>query len=210
MSADPLGALVAAAADGYFPPDDGGVTVVAPARPDLATVLEFTGHAVVAADVGSAAVVAQGADGFGGAISPHFLLWLAGGRGRVGSHDAVLVARGRGGSRLPARPDLDEHPRVGHARSLRAAVEVYGDERGLVTVGRGLGGITEVSVEVAAGRRGAGIGRLLIADALSVVAEGELVVAEVAPGNARSLRAFLAAGFGPVGSAVHISTGSSP
>ena len=108
---------------------------------------------------------------------------------------------------LPLRTDLDEHPRVRHARSLRREVVVYGDERGLVTVGVGLGGLTEVSLEVVAERRNAGLGRSLLIDALGRVPRGDLVMAEVAPGNAQSLRAFLAAGFKPLGSAVHVVPG---
>ena len=38
--------------------------------------------------------------------------------------------------------------------------------------------------------------------ARSLVEPGEVLIAEVAPGNATSLRAFLAAGFKPVGSDV--------
>lgn len=49
---------------------------------------------------------------------------------------------------------------------------------------------------------GLGHGRALLADALSLVPEGEPVFAAVAPGNARSLRAFLACGFVPLGSEV--------
>ncbi|WP_256339262.1 hypothetical protein [Streptomyces sp. 2224.1] len=46
---------------------------------------------------------------------------------------------------------------------------------------------------------GRGHGRSLLADALSLLPEGEPVFAAVSPGNARSLRAFLACGFTPVG-----------
>ncbi|WP_262505693.1 hypothetical protein [Streptomyces sp. TRM68367] len=47
-----------------------------------------------------------------------------------------------------------------------------------------------------------GHGRSLLSDALSLVPEGEPVFAAVSPGNARSLRAFLACGFTPIGSEV--------
>jgi len=40
----------------------------------------------------------------------------------------------------------------------------------------------------------------LVSDALSALPAGQLVVAAVAPGNAASLRAALAAGFRPLGS----------
>jgi L-amino acid N-acyltransferase YncA len=58
----------------------------------------------------------------------------------------------------------------------------------------------EVSVEVPAGARRAGLARSLLRDALGLVPAGEPVVAAVAPGNAASLRAFLGAGFTPIGS----------
>jgi hypothetical protein len=70
---------------------------------------------------------------------------------------------------------------------------VYGDDRGLVTVAIGLAGRTEISVEVSAAAE-KGVGRTLIREALRLVPTGEPVFAAVAPGNARSLRAFLAEG----------------
>lgn len=50
--------------------------------------------------------------------------------------------------------------------------------------------------------QGRGRGRSLLADALTLVPSGEPVFAAVTPGNARSLRAFLACGFVPLGSEV--------
>jgi hypothetical protein len=88
---------------------------------------------------------------------------------------------------------------VAHARLIRDDVEVFGDDRGLITLGRGLGGLAELGIEILASH-GAGAGRSLIRDSLGLVGEGQPVVASVAPGNARALRAFLAAGFTPVGS----------
>jgi hypothetical protein len=65
-----------------------------------------------------------------------------------------------------------------------------------VTVAAGLAGRTEMSVEAVV----PGAGRSLLKEAL--VPAGEPVFAAVAPGNARSLRAFLAEGFVSVGSEV--------
>lgn len=172
--------------------------------------MAFTGHAVIATAKRKEYVLAQRPDGFGRAVAPEFLLWLAGAGGVVGSHDVVLVARGRGGGTLPERDDQDDHPRVRHARSLREAVVVYGDERGIVTIGIGLGGLPEMNVEVAPLQRDVGFGRALVCEALGHVPEGAVVVAEVAPGNARSLRAFLASGFTPIGSAVHLVPAGGP
>jgi hypothetical protein len=191
------------AAEGRFPPADGAVEVVGPAGRNEA-VVAFTGHALVATALPPAAVLSQGPDGFGGALAPDFLRWLAGPGGWVDSIDAVLVARGTGGGSLPARTDLDGHPRVAFARRLRDDVSIHGDERGLVTLATGLAGRLEVSVEVPEGARGRGWGRSLVADALALVPAGQPVFAAVAPGNAASLRAFLATGFVPLGAQVVI------
>ncbi len=64
--------------------------------------------------------------------------------------------------------------------------------------GRGIGGRLEVSVEVDAGVRHRGLGRLLVSAARQLAAEP--LWAQVAPGNARSVRAFQAAGYRAVGS----------
>lgn len=204
----PLGDLIEDAFHNVFPPADGRVTVVPARQENLQTVMAFTGHAVVATQRPPNAVLAKGPDGFGGALAPDFLLWLADEDGRIGTIDVVLVAAGRGKTTLPVRPDLESHPRVQHAVSIRNDVVVYGDDRGVATVGSGIGGLTEISVEVAVGKGNAGVGRSLITDALGVVEKDRVVVAEVAPGNAQSLRAFLTCGFKPIGSAVHIQAGN--
>lgn len=186
------------AASGRFPPVDGGVDVVAPMAGDHHAVVEFTGHSFVVTDRDQDEVLARGADGFGGASHPDVLRWLAGPDGWIGSLDAVLTARGTGDGRLPQRGDLDDHPRVVRSRHHRRAVAVYGDETGVVTIGRGLVDRLEMSVEVfPAGTAGAG--RRLIGEALGLVPAGGIVFAQVAPGNAASLRAFLSCGFVPIG-----------
>jgi len=186
------------AVDGRFPAVDGGVDIVAPMAGDHHAVVEFTGHSFVLTDRDRDDVRARGADGFGGASHPDLLRWLAGPDGWIGSHDAVLAARGIGGGRLAGRDDLDDHPRVVRSRHHRRDVDVYGDETGVVTIGRGLVDRLEVSVEVfPAGMAGAG--RRLIVEALGLVPAGEIVFAQVAPGNAASLRAFLSCGFAPIG-----------
>ena len=186
------------AAHGQFPPADGGVDVVAPMIGDHHAVVEFTGHSFVLTDRDAGEVVARGADGFGGASHPAMLRWLAGPDGWIGSHDVVLVAQGTGGGCLSERDDLDDHPRVIRSRRHRRDVDVHGDDTGLVTIGRGLVDRLEMSVETfSAGSAGAG--RRLIAEALALVPAGEIVFAQVAPGNAASLRAFLTCGFVPIG-----------
>ena len=196
----PLARIVRDAAAGRFPPVDGLVEVVPPYLEGVEAVVAFTGHAVVATRMPLAALVAAGADGFAGATSIPVMTLLAGEGGAVDVLDALLVARGTGGGTLADRRDLEGHPRVGYARAWRRDVRVFADERGLVTLSRGLGGLLELSFEVDAGRRGAGLGRSLLREALALAPLGEPVLAAVAPGNAASLRALLAAGFTPLGS----------
>ena len=205
MSAHPLLPELLAAADGTFPPVDGRA-VLAPALPGgLEAVVSFTGHAVLATALTRTDLNGLALDGFGAALQPAVLLRLAGPRGVVGVLDATLVGRGLGGGRLPARTDLDEHPRVRYAGEVRQQVRVHGDERGLVTLARGLAGRLEISVEVDPARAGvAGTGGGLVRDALGLVPRDQPVFAAVSPGNARSLRMFLALGFTPVGSEVLI------
>jgi hypothetical protein len=200
----PLLAYYMAAVDNCFPPVDGGVTVLPPLPGGLECSVAFTGHAVVATAMPDEAVFARGPDGFGGSLSPDFLRHLAGPTGWIDAIDATLVARGTGGpARLSELTDADDHARVRHARWLRTNVRVHGDERGLVTLADGLAGRRELSIELHREQDGSrGHGRALLADALSLVPEGEPVFAAVAPGNARSLRAFLACGFTPIGSEV--------
>ncbi|MGH9269942.1 MAG: hypothetical protein ACRDZ2_01575, partial [Ilumatobacteraceae bacterium] len=124
-SPHPLAPILAAAASGRFPPADGAVEVLPPDGRTCA-VVAFSGHAYVLADVELEELVAHRADGFGGASKPGVLTWLAGPGGEVGSLDAVLVARGRPGVRMPRRMDLDAHRRVRRAAHHRRDVEVYG------------------------------------------------------------------------------------
>lgn len=175
---------------------------------DMHAVVSFTGHAIIATSRPSTDFAEYELDGFGAALQPSVLQRLAGPGGEVGTLDVTLVHRGEGGGGLPIRDDLDHHPRVLHARHLRNDVRVHGDDRGLVTVASGLFGRTEISIELHKPDQGNGDGRALIREALRLVPADEPVFAAVAPGNARSLRAFLASGFQPVASEVIITTGS--
>ncbi|OLB79961.1 MAG: hypothetical protein AUI14_08620 [Actinobacteria bacterium 13_2_20CM_2_71_6] len=198
----PLLGYLLSAADGRYPPVDGGCTVL-PALPGgLECSVAFTGHAVVATALPGATVHMRQPDGFGASLAPDFLRWLAGERGWIGVNDVVLVARGRGGGTLPERREAADNARVRHAIALRRNVRVYGDKRGVVTLAEGLAGRREVSIEAAPDGQGRGWGRSLLVDALGLVPSGEPVFAAVSPGNARSLRAFLALGFTPIGSEV--------
>ncbi|HWM05279.1 MAG TPA: N-acetyltransferase [Actinophytocola sp.] len=194
----PLLKIFLDAARGMFPPADGAVVHLPPLGNGLAAVVSLTARAYLAADHLPADL-----DGFGAALQPEVLRELAGPAGVIETLDVTLAAPGLGGGGLPARSDLDDHPRVQLARGLRSEVRVHGDERGLVTVAHGLAGRTEMSVETLGDK---GFGRELINEARRLVPAGEPVFAAVAPGNARSLRAFLAAGFVPLGSEVILRT----
>lgn len=195
-----LSVLTDAAAD-RFPPVDGRVVFMPPPRPGLEAVVSLTGRVYLLTSLTAPDFAGLPLDGFGAALAPEVLLRLAGRGGTVGVIDTTLVARGTGRGGPPPRTDLDAHPRVRHARALREDVRVHGDGRGLVTVARGLAGRTDMSVE-AAPAHARGAGRSLVTDALGLVPEGEPVFAAVSPGHARSLRAFLAVGFRPLGSEV--------
>jgi RimJ/RimL family protein N-acetyltransferase len=69
-----------------------------------------------------------------------------------------------------------------------------------VTICVGLADRGERSIEIAdESARGRGVGTRLIFGALDHLATGEVVFASVAPGNTRSIRCFLGAGFMLVG-----------
>jgi hypothetical protein len=210
-AAHPLAAILDEAACGRrFPPADGAVDVLPVDSDGTRAVVAFTGHAYVLADVAEDGLVRRmpvaKEGGFGGALHPDVLSWLAGPDREIGSIDVVLVARGLGSAVAPeTRLDdvLVEHSRVQRAMRHRRDVEVVVEPDGVVVLGRGLAGRRELSVELfdpAAPSSGAG--RRLIAAGLAAVPVGEWCWAQVAPGNARSLRAFLACGFTPIASEV--------
>jgi hypothetical protein len=195
--------IVAAIEAGQLPPTDGGLTVV-PGE-GRAAVLAFTAHSVVAADVDPDWVRAQlPADDLGAPLNPPFLTALAARLGRtVHNIDLVAVApRLLGPLPLPlAEVDIGQHPRVQRALLYRDDVHVWATEGGLLVLGRGVGGRWELAVEVDPAYRGRKLGRALATAGRHLV-PGGTVWAQIAPGNAASVRAFLAAGFTPVGSEV--------
>lgn len=182
---------------------DGDLTVLPQPSARDAAVLAFTGHSVVAADVDPAWVRSLvPVDDLSAPLNPPFLHALERRLGRrVNNIDMLAVATGW--SEPPAL-DLAEcpagdHPRVRRALRYREDVRVWTVEGGLVVVGRGLAGRWEVGVEVDPAHRGRGLGRALAAAARHLVPAGEPLWAQIAPGNAASVRAFLASGFRPVG-----------
>lgn len=205
-----LAAILRAAERGVFPAPDLGLTVVPAPSDREACVVSFTGHIVIAADVDPAWVAERVPDGdLSAPTNPPFLSALEEHTGRhVNGIDAMLLA--------PAVTDPDErstatagltelenhdHPRVERARRYRDDVRVYGDPHGgLVLTGRGLAERLECAIEVPPATRNQGHGRRLARAARALVPHGTTVWAQVTPGNAASLRTFLAAGYQPIGS----------
>ncbi|HEX2883906.1 MAG TPA: GNAT family N-acetyltransferase [Candidatus Limnocylindria bacterium] len=203
----PLRAALEEAARGRFPPADGALLVLPspPGRSDA--VVAFTAHHVVAAPVPEVAVRERlSGEDLGAPMGARFLAWLADRIGsEPGSLDVVLAAPGTGMSGDVLRPaGRVAHDRVARAERYRDDVRVLTDaeRRGVVIMGLGLAGRLELSIELEAGARDRGLGRRLIEAARGLVTPDEVVFAQVAPGNAASLRAFLAAGFRPIGAEV--------
>lgn len=201
----PLRSVLLDAVAGRFPAPDGGVELLAPDAAGTCAVVELTGHSYILTDLPASAFDGLGVDGFGGATNPAVLLRLAGERRSVGALDVVLARHATPGpARLAPLDDVDDHPRVLRARRHRSDVRVIGDDRGVVCVGRGLVGRLEISVELTGAAAGSGAGRDLVTAGLAGLPDGEPVFAQVSPGNAASLRTFLACGFVPIGSEVLI------
>jgi GNAT superfamily N-acetyltransferase len=198
-----LASLLSDVAVGRFPPPDGSVTIMPqPSRRD-AGVIAFTAHSVVFVDLDPAWVRGQLPPGdLSGPLLPPFLQALSSATGRrVNSTDLLCVAAAQPGSPeimlTPAMPA--GHPRVVRALRHRDGVRVWETPGAIVSIGWGVAGRCEVALEVEPGYRGKGLGRELAAAARHLVPEGTPLWAQIAPGNAASVRAFLAAGFRPVG-----------
>lgn len=210
--------LLRDAAIDRFPRADLEVEVLGSPPGPSDVVMAFSAHNVVATGVDAAEVRSHlPSDDPGAPLSAPFLTWLGLQLGMPpGSLDVVLVADGTG------RPDADaaleelaDPPppfadRVDRARHYRTDVRLFVDaeQRGIVILGRGLAERLEVSIEVDPRNRGRGLGVSLARAALGLVDDGKPLYAQVAPGNVASLRAFLAAGFRPIGAEVLFLRGS--
>lgn len=208
----PLADILDAAAQGRFPPADGGTTVVRqPSRRD-AGVIAFTAHSVVFTDEDPRWVhetlTALDCDPLAAAMNPRFLAAFMERTGRsTDTVDLLTVA-----SALPGAPPLrlreladPGHPRVSRAREHRDDVRVWAADGGVVVLGRGVAGRWEMAVDVEEDVRHRGLGRLLATAARHLVPDGRPVWSQQAPGNARAVRAFQAAGYRPVGAEVLLS-----
>ncbi|EFL34989.1 conserved hypothetical protein [Streptomyces viridochromogenes DSM 40736] len=205
---DTLRGILDAAARGVFPPADGGTTIVGQPSARDAGVLAFTAHSVVFTDEDPDWVrhTLAGTDGdrLAATMNARFLTALMDRTGRGSDTiDVVLTGAALPGEPALALAEIDDpgHPRVVSARRRRDDVRVWAADGGVLVLGRGVAGRWEVAVEVDEGARHRGLGRRLAAAARHL-AGGAPVWAQVSAGNARSLRAFQAAGYRPVASEV--------
>ena len=113
----------------------------------------FSGHAYVLADVDPGELAALGADGYGGASGPDDVpRAIAGADLEIGSLDVVLSRpAGPASDSSSAATSTTTHVRSGPHH--RRDVEVYGDDVGVVILGRGLVDRRELSVECSTGLR---------------------------------------------------------
>ncbi|MFE9769177.1 GNAT family N-acetyltransferase [Streptomyces sp. NPDC005808] len=203
--ADTLRDILDAAARGVFPPADGGTTVVRQHSHRDAGVLAFTAHSVVFTDEDEEWVRGTldgiDCDALAATMNPRFLAAFMDRTARSNDTiDLLTVA-----APLPGEPRLalteihdPEHHRVARALRHRDKVRVWAADGGVLILGRGVAGRLEAAVEVDEAVRQRGLGRALAAAARQL-GGGEPVWAQLSPGNARSVRAFQAAGYVPVG-----------
>jgi GNAT superfamily N-acetyltransferase len=204
-----LAAILGDAAAGRFPASDGGVTILSQPSARDAGVIAFTGHSVIFADADPAWIASQlpADDPFAAPLRPEFLSALARHTGRVAHHCDMLTCA----TALPGAPPIEltpnadpAHPRISRALRYLDEVRTWEVPGGVVMTGRGIAGRWEVAIEVDEEARSAGLGRALATAARYLVPDGAPLWAQIAPGNAASVRAFLAAGFRPLGAECHL------
>jgi len=177
-------------------------------------VISFTAHSVIFADCDPAWIQAQLDPGdLSAPLSAGFLHALGERLGRRShSVDMLTCAQALPGP-VPADPALTElteatpeHPRIARALRYRDAVRAWQADGGVVTIGRGVAGRWETSIEVDPAFRSQGLGARLAIAARHLAPAGAPLWAQIAPANAASVRAFLAAGFRPVGAEALLSS----
>jgi GNAT superfamily N-acetyltransferase len=205
-SSTALAALLESAAAGKFPTADGGVEILAQPGERDAGVISFTGFAVVFADTDPDWIAGElPADDLSAPLSVAFLHALGQRLGRQpGDIDMLACA-----APLPGAPprelmltEIDptaQHSRIARALRYRDDVRAWQTDGGIIVLGRGLAGRWETAIEVDPQYRSAGLGSRLASAARQLVPDGSPVWAQIAPGNAASIRAFLRAGFRPIG-----------
>ncbi|HEY2079288.1 MAG TPA: GNAT family N-acetyltransferase [Streptosporangiaceae bacterium] len=233
-----LADLLDAAAAGEFPPPDGRVEILAQPGERDAGVIALTAFAVVFADTDPGWIAAQlPADDLAAPLSASFLHALGQRLGRQsGCIDMLTCATALPGApprdlmlveidpaqpepppgELPARgcapsspTPTAPHARIERALRYRDDVRAWQAAGGVLALGRGVGGRWETAIEVDPQHRCAGLGTRLASAARHLVPDGEAVWAQIAPGNAASVRAFLRAGFRPIGAEVLLTPANS-
>lgn len=201
-----LAEILDAAAAGRFPADDGETVVVPQPSWRDAGVVAFTGHSVVFVDEDPAwvksALADVDTDALAAAMNARFLHALLERTGRrMDTIDLLTVASPLGGPPPVAVTAIEdpEHPRVRRALLHRDDVRVWAADGGVLVLGRGVAGRWEAAIEVEPEARHHGLGRALALAARHLVPGGLPVWSQQAAGNARSIRAFQAAGYRPVG-----------
>jgi GNAT superfamily N-acetyltransferase len=202
-----LARLLTRLAHGDDPPADASVTVLPAPSGARAVVVGGTAWHIVAADVEPTWVRSAVAhDPVSAPLGARFLAALADRVGaEPGSLDSVLVApEPPAAVAVELVPAEVDHPRVRRALAHRTDVRVWStpDGSALLTLGRGVAGRWEISMEVDPAARGRGLGTALAAAAPALAPDGATLWAQVAPANTASLRAFLAAGWRPVAAEV--------
>lgn len=207
-----LAEILAAAARGVFPPADGGTTLLPQPAPRDAGVLAFTARSIVFVDEDPGwirkTLATVETDPLAATMNPRFLTALMDRTDRVtDTIDLLTVA-----DALPGDPPLTlreiadpDHPRVRRARAHRDDVRAWTTDGGVLVLGRGVAGRWETAIEVDEPARHRGLGRALAIAARHLVPYGEHLWSQQAAGNARSIRAFQAAGFRPVASEILLS-----
>jgi hypothetical protein len=203
-----LRVLLDGAAAGSFPPPDGKLEVV-PSPGGLAdAMLGMTGHFMLAADLDPGEVAANvPGDDLSAPMSPPALTWIAHRLGsRPATFDALLCRTGDGSGASDWLHEVEgaDHPRVVRASRYRLDMRVFvaAGAAAVLAIGRGVCGRWEFGFEVEPHAQGRGLGTAVARAAAELVPPGEPLWAQVAPGNAASLRALLAAGYAPVGAEV--------
>ena len=103
----------------------------------------------------------------------------------------------------PAAPiPIAQHARIARALRYRDDVRAWQTAGGVIVLGLGVAGRWEIAIEVDPQHRGVGLGGKLASAARHLVPDGAPVWAQIEPGNAASVRAFLRAGFRPIGAEV--------
>ena len=209
-----LAAVLEAAAHGAFPAADGTVEVLPPPPGPAMAVVALTSRYFIATAAPEDWIRSRLPEGdLLAPMSPRFLSALGDYLAlRDDGIDVLLVAHGLPGTSLLRETTAREHARVTRAHAHREHVRVFTDPTGVATIilGHGLALRNEVAIEVEPTHRGHGLATRTLTEARRLVGADQLLFAQTAPGNAASLRAFLAAGFRPIGSEVLFFTGHRP